>query len=57
MVHIPIVSRLSLGDYRSIILTFIILGVEICFRMVAYLIPNIILDAGKATVEKYEQTR
>ncbi|KAF9404007.1 cholesterol esterase [Podila epigama] len=50
--HIPIVSRLSLGDYRSIILTFAILGIETCFRMVAYLIPGVILDAGKALVEK-----
>ncbi|KAG0078855.1 cholesterol esterase [Podila epicladia] len=52
MIHIPIVSRLSLGDYRSIILTFVILGIETCFRMVAYLIPGPILDAGKALVEK-----
>ncbi|KAG0351923.1 cholesterol esterase [Gamsiella multidivaricata] len=52
MVHIPIVSRLSLGDYRSITLTFLILGIEACFRMVAYLIPAFILDAGKALVEK-----
>ncbi|KAG0338539.1 cholesterol esterase [Podila horticola] len=52
MIHIPIVSRLSLGDYRSIILTFVILGIETCFRMVAYLIPGLILDGGKALVEK-----
>ncbi|KAF9024879.1 cholesterol esterase [Haplosporangium bisporale] len=52
MIHIPIVSRLSLGDYRSIILTFVILGIETCFRMVAYLIPGPILDGGKALVEK-----
>ncbi|KAG0059475.1 cholesterol esterase [Linnemannia elongata] len=52
MVHIPIVSRLSFGDYRSIIFTFIILGIETCFRLVAYLIPAVILDAGKALVEK-----
>ena len=52
MVHIPIVSRLSLGDYWSIVLTFVILGVETCFRMVAYLIPSIIMDAGKSFVEK-----
>ena len=53
MVHIPIVSRLSFGDYKSIIFTFIILGIETCFRLVAYLIPGVILDAGKALVEKY----
>ncbi|KAG0291120.1 cholesterol esterase, partial [Dissophora globulifera] len=52
MVHIPIVSRLSLGDYRSIILTFAILGIETCFRMVAYLIPAFILDSQKAFIEK-----
>lgn len=52
MIHIPIVSRLSLGDYRSIILTFVILGIETYFRMVAYLIPGPILDGGKALVEK-----
>lgn len=53
MVHIPIVSRLSLGDYRSIILTFLILGIETCCRVVAYLIPGFILDAQKALIEKY----
>jgi hypothetical protein len=53
MVHIPIVSRLSFGDYRSITFTFIILGIETCFRLIAYLIPGVILDAGKALVEKY----
>ncbi|KAG0338985.1 cholesterol esterase [Podila humilis] len=52
MIHIPIVSRLSLNDYRSIILTFLILGIETCFRMVAYFIPAPILDAAKALVEK-----
>ncbi|KAF9285664.1 cholesterol esterase [Mortierella alpina] len=52
MVHIPIVSRLSLGDYRSIILTFLILGIETCCRVVAYLIPGFILDAQKALIEK-----
>ncbi|KAF9184195.1 cholesterol esterase [Haplosporangium sp. Z 767] len=52
MVHIPIVSRLSLGDYWSISLTFAILGLEICVRIVAYLIPGVILDALKALIEK-----
>ncbi|KAF9959258.1 hypothetical protein BGZ65_000630, partial [Modicella reniformis] len=52
MVHIPIISRLSLGDYRSIILTFAILGIETCCRMVAYLIPDFILDAQKSFIEK-----
>ncbi|KAG0239660.1 cholesterol esterase [Actinomortierella wolfii] len=52
MVHIPIVSRLSLGDYRSIVLTFIILGIETLFRAAAILIPAPILDAGKQLIEK-----
>ncbi|KAF8934411.1 cholesterol esterase, partial [Dissophora ornata] len=52
MVHIPIISRLSLTDYRSIILTFVILGIETCFRMVVYLIPSFILDAQIALIEK-----
>ncbi|KAG0203100.1 cholesterol esterase [Mortierella sp. GBA30] len=52
MVHIPIVSRLTLADYRSIILTFVILGIETCCRVVAYLIPGFILDAQKALIEK-----
>ncbi|KAG0221391.1 cholesterol esterase [Mortierella sp. GBA43] len=52
MVHIPIVSRLSLGDYLSIIFTFAILSFETCCRMVAYLIPGFILDAQKSFIEK-----
>ncbi|KAG0268987.1 cholesterol esterase [Actinomortierella ambigua] len=52
MVHIPIVSRLSLGDYRSIVLTFIILGIETIFRAVAILIPSPILNAQKRLIEK-----
>ncbi|KAF9173621.1 cholesterol esterase [Mortierella sp. AD010] len=52
MIHIPIISRLSLGDYSSIILTFVILGIESCFRLVAYLMPDILLDAAKTAVEK-----
>jgi hypothetical protein len=53
MIHIPIVSRLSLGDYLSIVTTFVILGFETCCRSIAYLIPDFILDAQRALIEKY----
>ncbi|KAF9362352.1 cholesterol esterase [Mortierella sp. NVP85] len=52
MIHIPIVSRLSLGDYLSIVTTFVILGFETCCRSIAYLIPDFILDAQRALIEK-----
>ncbi|KAF9584533.1 cholesterol esterase [Lunasporangiospora selenospora] len=52
MVHIPIVSRLSLSDYSSIVFTFVILGLEAFFRIGTYLVPGIIIDASRSLVEK-----
>ncbi|KAF9357955.1 hypothetical protein BGX26_002747 [Mortierella sp. AD094] len=51
-IHKGTLEMKNLGDYRSIVLTFVILGIESCFRLVAYLMPAVLLDALKITIEK-----